>query len=85
MIETYRQGLEEMDEKPVSIGQAVSAWYEEVYVPAIKIIEKNNLLARFPNRTEADLLLWAWKNNKVLEELVLEDENPLPSKQSYSV
>jgi uncharacterized ParB-like nuclease family protein len=85
MIETYRQGLEEVDEKPVSIEQAVSAWYEEVYSPAIEIIQKNNFLARFPNRTEADLFIWAWKNNKALEELVLEDENPLPSKQNYSV
>lgn len=76
MIETYRQGLEGIDEHPVSTEQAVSAWYEEVYSPAIKIIQKNNLLARFSNRTEADLFIWAWKNNKVLEELVLEDENP---------
>ena len=76
MIGTYRQGLEEVDGKPVSIEQAVSAWYEEVYGPAIEIIQKNNLLARFSNRTKADLFIWAWKNNKVLEELVLEDENP---------
>jgi uncharacterized ParB-like nuclease family protein len=75
MIETYRQGLEEVDEKPVSIEQAVSAWYEEVYSPAILIIQKNNLLARFSNRTEADLFIWAWKNNKVLQELALEDKN----------
>ena len=73
MIETYRQGLEEADENPVLIEQTVSAWYEEVYGPAIEIIQKNNLMARFPNRTEADLFLWAWKKNKVLEELVLED------------
>ena len=76
MIETYRQGLEEVDEHPVSTEQAVSAWYEEVYSPAIKIIQKNNLLARFSNRTEADLFIWAWKNGKVLEELVLEEKNP---------
>ena len=75
MIEIYRQGLEEVDEKPVSIEQAVSAWYEEVYSPAILIIQKNNLLARFSNRTEADLFIWAWKNNMVLQELALEDKN----------
>ena len=74
MIETYRQGLEEVEECPVSTEQAISAWYEEVYSPAIKIIQKNNLLARFSNRTEADLFIWAWKNGKVLEELVLKDQ-----------
>jgi hypothetical protein len=76
MIETYRQGLEEVNEKPVSLEGAVSAWYEEVYGPCIEIIQKNNLLARFSNRTDADLFIWAWKNNEVLEELVLEEENP---------
>jgi uncharacterized ParB-like nuclease family protein len=76
MIETYRQGLEDVDGNPVSFEGAVSAWYEEVYGPAIEIIQKNNLLARFSNRTEADLFIWSWKNNKVLEELALEDENP---------
>jgi uncharacterized ParB-like nuclease family protein len=82
MIETYRQGLEEVAEKPVSIEKAVTAWYEEVFSPAIEIIQKNNLLARFPNRTEADLFIWAWKNNKLLEELVLEDEKHLSHDQT---
>ena len=76
MIETYRQGLAEVEGHPVSLEQAVSAWYEEVYSPAIRIIRENNLLDRLPNRTEADLFIWAWKNNKVLEELVLEEKNP---------
>ena len=76
MIETYRQGLQEADETPVLTEQAVSAWHEEVYRPVINIIQKNNLLARFSNRTEADLFVWAWKNSKIIEELVLEDENP---------
>jgi uncharacterized ParB-like nuclease family protein len=75
MIEAVRRGLEEVDEHPVSTEQAVSVWYEEVYRPAIETIQKNNLLAQFPNRTEADLLIWAWKNSKALEELILEDEN----------
>jgi hypothetical protein len=76
MIEAYRQGLEEVDERPVSTEQAISAWYEEVYGPAIETIHKNNLLAQFPNRTEADLLIWAWRNSTALEELVLQDGNP---------
>jgi hypothetical protein len=75
MIETYRQGLEERDKQSVSTEQAVSAWYEEVYGPAIRIIQKENLLDRFSDRTEADLFIWAWKNSNILEELVLADAN----------
>lgn len=73
MIETYRRGREEVEGEAVSMEQAVPAWYEEVYCPAIDIIKENNLLARFSNRTDADLFIWAWKNNKALEELVLEE------------
>jgi hypothetical protein len=76
MIETYRQALQDVDEQPVSTEQAVLAWYEEVYGPAIDTIQDYNLLAQFPNRTEADLFIWAWKNGKALEELILQDENP---------
>ncbi len=75
MIETYRQGMEKVDGCPVSVERAASAWYEEVYGPAIEIIQENNLLARFSKRTEADLFIWAWKHNKALEGLVLQDEN----------
>ena len=53
MIETYRQALEDVDEQPVSTEQAVLAWYEEVYGPAIDTIQEYNLLAQFPNRTDA--------------------------------
>lgn len=76
MIETYRQGLKETNENPVTFEDAVSAWCEEVYCPCLEIIQKNNLLARFSSRTEADLFIWAWKNNKILEEYTLEDEKP---------
>ncbi|UCH58248.1 MAG: ParB N-terminal domain-containing protein [Anaerolineales bacterium] len=76
MIETYRHGLDETNENPVTFEDAVSAWYEEVYGPCLEIIQNNDLLAQFSSRTEADLFIWAWKNNKILEEFTLEDEKP---------
>lgn len=76
MLESYRQGLEEASGDSVSLEQAASTWSDEVYGPAIETIRREKLLDRFPQRTEADLFLWAWKNNKLLEEQVLEDEDP---------
>jgi uncharacterized ParB-like nuclease family protein len=76
LIEIYRQGREEVEKKPLSFEQVVGAWYEEVYLPAIEKIRQNDLMARFSNRTEADLFIWAWKNNQLLEELALEDQIP---------
>lgn len=71
MIETFRRGMETETGCPVPFENAVCAWYEAVYDPAIEIIQQKDLLARFPDRTEADLFLWAWKNSQILEELVL--------------
>jgi uncharacterized ParB-like nuclease family protein len=81
MIEAYRQGLEEAVGHSVLTEQTILAWYDEVYGPAIKQIQRGNLLDRFSNRTEADLFIWAWKNRRALEELVLEEETPAPNEQ----
>ena len=67
----YRRGLEDAGGGPVSTEHAVSSWHEEVYAPAIAGIRENDLLARFPDRTEADLFIWAWKNNQDLDEMAL--------------
>jgi uncharacterized ParB-like nuclease family protein len=69
-IENYRVGLEKAEEKSVSIERAYSAWYREVYTPAVKAIREFGLLQMFPERTEADLFIWAWENGDVLKELV---------------
>ena len=75
MIEIYRQGEQAAQKSPVSFEQAFSAWYDEAYLPNIEAIRRNDLLAEFPDRTEADLFVWAWHNGTVLEELDLEDES----------
>lgn len=75
MIERYRQGLEQAGKGPVSAERAASAWYEDIYQPAIEAIRSSDLLAQFPKRSEADLFIWAWENNKVLEELAIDDED----------
>ena len=36
-------------------------------------IRQNDLAAQFPERTEADLFIWSWQNNKAIEELELDD------------
>lgn len=38
--------------------EAVTSWYDNVYMPVVTAIRGHDLLAQFPNRTEADLYLW---------------------------
>jgi hypothetical protein len=37
---------------------AVMSWYDNVYLPVVESIHEHDLLAHFPDRTEADLYLW---------------------------
>ena len=42
----------------MSWEEAVTHWYDYVYMPVVETIRKNALLADFPGHTEADLYIW---------------------------
>lgn len=44
--------------RPVGWEEAVGHWYDAVYLPVAKAIRQHRLLARFEDRTEADLYLF---------------------------
>ena len=71
-IENYHEAFEAKQEEPVSIEAAYMAWHAEVYTPAVQAMREYDLLSLFPNRSEADLFIWAWENSLELEELVSE-------------
>ena len=66
-ISYYQAILEEIDEAPFSYEEAVMAWYDLIYAPAVQIIEKKGMLKNFPGRTEADLFIWVWRNHQSLQ------------------
>jgi hypothetical protein len=70
LVETYRQGYEATWPMPMTYEEAFAAWHKEVYAPSVNAIRANQMLADFPNRTEADLFIWTWENNQTLEDLV---------------
>jgi len=82
MIEQYRRELEGVNAAPATHAQAASAWYEDAYAPALGKMRQDDLMAKFPNRTEADLFFWAWKNNQELEEMAREEGFPPPSPEA---
>lgn len=43
---------------PVTWEEAVESWYRRLYSRVVENIEKHDVMARFPGRTEADLYLW---------------------------
>lgn len=47
-------------------GEIASSWYSNVYLPVVEAIRRYQLLAEFPERTEADLYLWIARHREEL-------------------
>jgi nucleotide-binding universal stress UspA family protein len=61
-------GIEQRREIPYQ--EAVAHWYENVYLPIIRIINDQGIMQDFPGRTEADLYLWIARHRSELEDLL---------------
>lgn len=57
-IETHRWFMGEQYQRPIQWEEAVTSWYDEVYLPLVRVIREQHILEHFPNRTEGDLYLW---------------------------
>lgn len=53
-------------QSPRSWPEAVRSWYEQLYLPILEIILRNNMLEEFPERTPTDLYLWVVTNYRRL-------------------
>jgi nucleotide-binding universal stress UspA family protein len=65
-VHRYFMGIEQQREIP--LPEAISDWYDNVYLPVVNIIRERGLLIDFPDRTEADLYLWIADHRASLEE-----------------
>ncbi len=65
-VHHYFMGLDQQREVPYR--EAVAHWYEEVYLPVVKVIRRRGMLRDFAGRTETDLYLWLLEHRAELEE-----------------
>jgi hypothetical protein len=56
VVHQYFLGLDY--QRDVTWEEAVTDWYDFVYMPIVNLIRERNILREFPGRTEADLYLW---------------------------
>jgi nucleotide-binding universal stress UspA family protein len=77
-IAVHRYFMGNEQQREISPSEAVTDWYENVYLPVVSIIREKGLLIDFPNRTEADLYLWIADHRAALEE-DLKSEVPVAS------
>ncbi len=52
---------QEIKDREITLKEAATSWYRNVYSPIIEAIEKEHLLAQFPGSTEGDMYLWMVK------------------------
>jgi len=64
-VHQYFMGIDEKRDIPYE--EAVSHWYDNVYLPIVNIIEERGILHYFPERTEADLYIWLAKHREDLQ------------------
>jgi hypothetical protein len=67
-ISTHRWYLGTEQNREISYPEAVTSWYDRVYLPTIEAIRRTNALRDFPHRTEADLYLWTTEHHWYLHQ-----------------
>lgn len=80
-VHRYFMGLEQQREIPED--EAVTHWYDTVYLPIVQLIREQNILADFPGRTEADLYLWIMDHLHYLRETVGQDVSAAQAAQEF--
>src|SRR5688572_11495470 len=54
--------------RDISEEEAVTHWYDTVYMPIVEVIRKSDVLKDFPNKSEGDLYLWILDHQHYLTE-----------------
>jgi hypothetical protein len=62
----FQESLEVTQGKLVSFEQAVLVWFDLIYSPMVLEIRNSGALEHFPGRTEADLFIWIWQQQRQL-------------------
>ena len=76
-VHHYFMGLDL--QRDISEEEAITDWYDHVYMPIINVIRDTNILKEFPEKTEGDLYLWVLDHQHYL---AIEDGIPLQSPET---
>lgn len=69
-IAAYREVVQQRVEREVRYEEAVTRWYDEVYLPIVRLIREQGILHYFPEQTEADIYALLVSRREELEELI---------------
>jgi hypothetical protein len=83
-IEGHQYFLAKERGAPVSFEEAAKSWYENVYLPTVRVIEQTGILERFPGRTAGDLYIWVLEHHYYLRERYGEGVSLADAAQSFA-
>lgn len=66
-IEQRRLQLAQREARAVGADEAAVWWYDQVYLPAVRLMGERGLLDAFPGRTATDLYVWVCQHQSALE------------------
>jgi hypothetical protein len=65
-VHRYFMGLDW--KRDISEQEAITHWYDNVYIPVVNVIRDTDILKEFPGKTEGDLYLWVLDHQRYLAE-----------------
>jgi hypothetical protein len=77
-VHHYFMGLDQ--KRDISEEEAVTHWYDTVYLPIVRVIRESGILDEFPGKTEGDLYLWVLDHQRYLAEN--EGQSLIPPEQA---
>jgi hypothetical protein len=83
-ILVHQVWLSEREGQPVPLDEAVTHWYDHVYLPVVRVIREQGVLKRFPSRSEADVYLWVMAHREELEHRYGHEVAPAASATDYA-
>jgi hypothetical protein len=82
-INAHRYYLGQQLQRDIGREEAVADWYDNVYMPIVRVIREQDLLKRFPGRTEADLYRWIMDHRWYMRERSGADPGPEAAAAEY--
>jgi Domain of unknown function (DUF4032) len=67
-IAVHRYYMDLEQKRHITEDEAVTDWYDKVYMPIITAVRKDGILKEFADRTESDLYLWIIDHQHYLRE-----------------
>jgi hypothetical protein len=82
-INAHRFYLGQQLQREIGREEAVGDWYDSVYMPIIRVLGEQKVLAQFPGRTEADLYRWIMEHRWYMRERSGADPGPEAATADY--